>query len=77
MHGDVVTGLDEAAGLGAPDDRARWIEMESLRRRWTKFGGILSVKSCWHVPPTPLTDCRHISREGIPQLRLPSRYIAQ
>jgi hypothetical protein len=77
MQGDVVTGLTGAARPGGPDDRDLCGEMESLRRRCTKFGGIRSVKSCSQVPPTPLTDCQHICREGIPQARLPLLYIAQ
>ncbi len=77
MQGDVVTGLTGAARPGGPDDRVRCSEIESLRRRCTKFGGIRSVKSCSQVPPTPLTDCQHISSDGMPQERLPLVYIAQ
>ena len=77
MQGDVVTGFTGAARAGVPDDRELCCEMESLRRRCTKFGGIRSVKSCSQVPPTPLTDCQHICREGMPQERLPLLYIAQ
>ena len=77
MHGDVVTGLNGPADPGPVGNRSCRSERESARILCTMFGGIWSVKSCWQVPPTPVVACRHIASEGMPQERVPLKYMAQ